>query len=66
MRYIELNAIRASMVIHPGDYQWSSYHANAQGRDEVLIASHPAYPDLGENRHIRQQVSGIDLAPYGQ
>ena len=24
-RYIELNPVRAGMVAHPRDYQWSSY-----------------------------------------
>ena len=37
MRYIELNPIRASMVNHPGEYKWSSYHANAQGDINSLI-----------------------------
>jgi putative transposase len=30
-RYIELNLVRATMVEAPGEYAWSSYHANAQG-----------------------------------
>jgi REP element-mobilizing transposase RayT len=29
MRYTELNAVRARMVAHPGDYAWSSYRAHA-------------------------------------
>jgi putative transposase len=28
-RYIELNPVRANMVVHPADYRWSSYRANA-------------------------------------
>jgi putative transposase len=32
MRYIELNPVRAYMVKHPSDYEWSSYHANALGK----------------------------------
>lgn len=31
-RYIELNPVRAGMVVHSGDYRWSSHRANAQGR----------------------------------
>jgi len=31
-RYIELNPVRASMVRHPRDYRWSSFHANGDGR----------------------------------
>lgn len=30
-RYIELIAVRASMVEPPADHPWSSYRANAQG-----------------------------------
>jgi putative transposase len=37
MRYIELKPVRASMIEHPGDYQWSSYPANAQGVPDPLI-----------------------------
>ena len=54
MRYIELNPIRAEMVNHPGEYKWSSFHANAQGRDDTLIEPHPLYLELGGNPDIRQ------------
>jgi len=30
-RYIELNPVRAAMVVAPEDHYWSSYHANALG-----------------------------------
>lgn len=53
MRYIELNPIRASMVNHPGEYKWSSYHANAQGDIEPLIESHPLYIELGTTAKVR-------------
>lgn len=55
MRYIELNPIRASMVNHPGEYKWSSYHANAQGDINSLIESHPLYIELGTNEKVRQE-----------
>jgi putative transposase len=41
IRYIELNPVRASMVEHPGEYQWSSYPINAQNQKSKLIESHP-------------------------
>jgi len=56
MRYIELNPIRANMVGHPGEYKWSSYHANAQGKTDSLIESHPIYNQLGSSVEIRQQT----------
>lgn len=46
MRYIELNPVRAGLVKHPGEYKWSSYHANAQGSKDSIIESHPLYNAL--------------------
>ena len=54
MRYIELNPVRAGMVKHPGDYQWSSYAANARGADNMLITPHPIYRQLGLSHVARQ------------
>jgi putative transposase len=54
MRYMELNPIRAHMVNHPGEYQWSSYHANAQGEKDPLIEQHPLYLALGSSSEARQ------------
>ena len=39
MQYIELNPVRANMVQHPGEYQWTSYHVNAQIEVDTII--HP-------------------------
>jgi len=47
MRYIEMNPVRANMVIHPGEYQWSSYAATAQGQFDKLLTPHPLYMQLG-------------------
>jgi putative transposase len=46
-RYIELNPVDAGMVNHPSQYTWSSYRANALGRDDGLVTPHPAYLALG-------------------
>ena len=54
MRYIELNPVRASMVDHPGDYPWSSYPANAQGKEQALITPHTLYRRLGRTDSERQ------------
>ena len=53
MRYIELNPVRANMVSHPQDYPWSSYHANAEGKNIKLIRSHPVYQALGKSKTER-------------
>jgi putative transposase len=47
MRYIELNPVRAGMVVHPGDYPWSSFSYNAHGKSNTLIEAHPLYQSLG-------------------
>jgi len=46
-RYIELNPVDAGMVNHPGLYTWSSYRANALGRDDRIVSPHPEYLALG-------------------
>ena len=47
-RYIEMNPVRAGMVAAPGDYRWSSYEANACGRESALVSPHPLYLALGD------------------
>jgi putative transposase len=46
-RYIELNPVRANMVEHPAEYEWSSYRVNAQGENNNLIIPQDFYLDLG-------------------
>ena len=42
------------MVSTPADYLWSSYHANALGRDDGLTQPHDVYQLLGETAEARQ------------
>jgi putative transposase len=53
MRYIELNPVRAGMVLDPTDYPWSSYHYNALGQLSDLVVPHPEYLHLGESSEAR-------------
>ena len=53
MKYIELNPVRANMVSHPAEYQWSSYRTNAQGEENSLIEQHPLYHELGSSLEPR-------------
>lgn len=46
-KYIELNPVRAGLVAHPGEYQWSSYRANAQEEESDLLSPHPLFMNLG-------------------
>ena len=55
-RYIELNPVRAGMVLRPQDYRWSSYHANALGKASRFIVPHEQYLRLGRNDADRQEA----------
>jgi putative transposase len=65
-RYIELNPVRAGMCVHPKDYRWSSYRANALFADNPGLIPHPKWVALGENdrqrhAHYRELVNvGVD------
>ena len=45
-RYIELNPVRAGIVLAPGEYRYSSYAHHAIGTDDPLVTSHACYLDL--------------------
>lgn len=64
-RYIELNPLRARMVSHPGEYPWSSYSANAEGRTNPLLTPHPDYLALGRQQadrcHAYRELLSVDL-----
>lgn len=53
MRYIEMNPVRAGMVEHPGEYRWSSYASNAQGKINTLLQQHPLYRSFGNTDEER-------------
>jgi putative transposase len=43
------------MVIHPNEYPWSSYAANALGEQDLLLTQHALYLNLGCESQERQQ-----------
>ncbi len=55
-RYIELNPVRAAMVVHPSEYPWSSYAINALGKEDEkeLLTPHNEYLLLDTNPTKRQ------------
>lgn len=55
-RYIELNPVRARIVRHPREYRWSSYRANAEGRNNSLIEPHALYKRLGRTADARREA----------
>jgi putative transposase len=65
-RYIELNPVRAQMVLHPWDYPWSSYRTNAHGEPSELVVPHVVYmqlaPDPIEREMAYRQLLGTPLA----
>jgi putative transposase len=60
MRYIELNPVRAGMVTHPAEYQWSSYRINAQDEASELICPHTLYLAI-DGDEIRRKLIYRDL-----
>src|SRR4030043_744495 len=40
-RYVELNPVRAKLVLQPEDYPWSSASAHFSGRDDMLVKVAP-------------------------
>jgi len=48
-RYIELNPVRAGMVVDPSEYSWSSYRCNALGVKSSVCKPHDEYLALGDN-----------------
>jgi len=42
-RYIESNPVRAGMVSSAGDYRWSSFAANGEGKHDPLVTPHDTY-----------------------
>jgi putative transposase len=49
-RYIELNPVRAGLVEHPVQYEWSSYRSNAELQQSALVTPHGTYLSLGIDR----------------
>jgi putative transposase len=56
MRYIELNPVRAAMVIDPGDYRWSSYRANGLAQFDARLTPHSLYLGLDADAALRREA----------
>ena len=54
MRYIEDNPVRAGLASDPGAYRWSSFGANAWGRDDPVVTPHALYCALGRSPAARR------------
>lgn len=51
-RYIELNPVRAKIIVETSDYSWSSYGCNALGLDRSLRTPHGEYLTLGDKQRL--------------
>ncbi|WBS01748.1 transposase [Pseudoduganella sp. SL102] len=62
-RYVELNPVRAGLADHPGQYRWSSYRCNGEGKENPLVTPHPLYAGLGHEGEFRR---GAYRSLFGQ
>ncbi|HDQ04050.1 MAG TPA: transposase [Deltaproteobacteria bacterium] len=53
--YVELNPVRAGIVENPKDYRWSSYQANAYGKQDDLIDQHVIFDNLSQDDVVRKE-----------
>ena len=56
MVYMDLNPVRAAMVVDPADYSWSSYSHYIGRRTDKLITPHPLYWELGNTPFARDEA----------
>jgi putative transposase len=46
--------VRAAVARRPQDYRWSSYRANALGKEDALVTPHACYCALGRTGDERR------------
>ena len=54
-KYIELNPVRAGLVLKPEDYIYSSYEYYASGKPNHLVMPDPIYIEMANNDSSRQR-----------
>ena len=55
-RYVELNPVRAGLVIDPADYRWSSYGIKIGNQKREWLDYDPCYMGLAENEKDRSEI----------
>lgn len=58
MVYIDLNPVRAGMVVEPADYPWSSHRHYIGTISDRLVTPHPLYWELGNTPFAREAAYG--------
>ena len=56
MRYIELNPVRAGIVVRPEDYAWSSFRRNTGGDEFTWLVATDEYLSLGSDPAERAEA----------
>jgi putative transposase len=64
MAYIDLNPVRAGLVVHPHDYPWSSFGHYTGQRIDKRITPHALYWALG-NTPFAREAAYADLVQNG-
>lgn len=55
-RYIELNPLRAGIVVDPSQYRWSSYLSKIENQKDPVVDCPPFYISLGNTPQERQEA----------
>ncbi len=55
-RYIELNPVRAGMVVSPDQYRWFSYLSKVTDRKDPVVDYDSCYLALGKNKKERRKA----------
>lgn len=55
MRYVDLNPVRAGVVLKSHHYRWSSYRYYAYGEADELVDEAPEYEGLSKNPVLRRK-----------
>lgn len=56
MFYVDLNPVRAGMIKHPKEYEFTSFHYYAHGKFDPLITPAPSYLEMGSSPRQRQKI----------
>jgi putative transposase len=66
-RYVELNPVRAGLVVAPSGYRWSSARAHLKGEDDGLVRVEPLLTMAGNwRRLLTSAVTEEDLREFRQ
>lgn len=64
MAYVDLNPVRAGMVVQAEEYPWSSYGHYAGVRVDKLVTAHALYWELG-NTPFAREVAYVEMVRAG-